>query len=186
MGRHHMDQAETERVEAGRRLAKEFPSDVERMLRELRKEGVTSTELEVATLWGEFSQWFVALWLHLPRSNRELRHILLRGLRLRQKSDLDWALKCLEEYQPAYGRCSPVPVRWDLNPDEFDAAAYRLMGTTWGDISREEVCQLVAQKAFIGHLRTEYPGFADDLAKVQLVASAYWLYGRQGADGYPR
>lgn len=181
-----MDQAEADRLEAGRRFAEEYPHDVARMLRELRKEGVVSTELEVATLWSEFSQWFLALWLHLPRSNRELRHILLRGLRLRQRSDQDRAMKCLEQYYPAYGRCSPVPVRWDLTPDEFDAAANRLMGHTWGDISREVVCQLVAQKAFIGNLRTEYPGFADDLARVQLVASAYWLYGRQGADGYPR
>lgn len=181
-----VDLDEAERIEAGKRLAKDWPRDVARVLRELSKDGVTTTELEVAKLWFEFSMWWCAEWLYLPRSNRELRHIFRRGLRLEPISERDWDMRCLDEYAIAYGNCSAVPVRWDVTPTEFDEAAQRLLGGRNPEATRSEVCEVVAKKLMIGRLK-DSPTFDEDLAKVRLVASAYWHEtGRRSPGGYPR
>lgn len=180
------DLDEAERTEAGLRLAKMFPRDIERALRELNKVGVTTTGLEVAKLWFEFSMWWCAEWLYFPRSNTELRHILLRGLRKEARSEQDWRMKCLEEYYTLAGNCWPLPVRWDVSTEEFDAAARRLLGGYWEGLPRHIACDLVARGSMMGTLK-HGPNFDEDFAKIQIVASAYWFTtGRKSPGGYPR
>ncbi|HGO9799949.1 TPA: hypothetical protein ACLEB8_005144 [Pseudomonas aeruginosa] len=181
-----VDLDEVERHEAGVILAKEFPRDVARVIRELSKDGITTTELEVAKLWFEFSMWWVAEWLPLPKSNLELRYIFRRGLRLEPISERDWGMRFLDgdEYVIAYSNCSAVPIRWDVTPVEFDAAAQRLLGSYSDD--RRHVCESIAKKMLLGRLN-DSPTFDEDIAKVRLVASAYWHpAGRRSPSGYPR
>lgn len=183
-----MGPAESERVAAAKRLLRLCSLDVTRMVQLLKLEGITCTKISVAMLWYEFSVWWVAIWLPLPHSDAELLHILLRGMRKRSLSEKDWDLACLDKYYAAGGNCRALPVRWDVTPDEFDMASTRLLnGGSWNHhLARKEICALIAQKHFVGSLEP-YREFESDLAKVRLVASAYWFpVGRLTCDGYPK
>ncbi|WP_219096157.1 hypothetical protein [Pseudomonas sp. UMAB-40] len=179
-----MDLAEAERLDGGLRMMAEYPQHVARFIRVLSKAGVSTTETEVAKLWWEFSMWWAAEWLYPPRSDKELLHILLRGLRRLPRSERDWDLKCLHDYDVPLGNCSAFPVRWDVTPDEFDLAVSRLLPCH--QLDRRKACTFIAQRHFVSRIE-QCPENKSDLAKVCLVASAYFYpVGRVGPDGYPR
>lgn len=180
-----MDAAQAEREDGGRRMMAKNPQDVARFIRVLSKAGFNRTEIELATLWWEFSMWWAAEWLYPPRSDKELLHIMLRGLRLLPRSEQDWELKCLDQYHASGGNCSAFPVRWDVTPAEFDLAAAQLIQGRH-QLDRKQICEVIAQRLFVDRI-AEYAGNESDLEKVRLVASAYFFpVGRVGPDGYPR
>ncbi len=179
-----MNPSRAEREDGGRRMLALWPQHVARFIRVLRKAGVSTTVTEVAQLWWAFSMWWVAEWLYPPRSDKELLHILLRGLRRLPRSDRDWGLKCLDRYYAAGGNCSAFPVPWDVTPEEFDLAISRFLPSH--RLNRREACTVIAQHYFVGRIK-QCPENESDLAKVCFVASAYFYpVGRVGPDGYPR
>lgn len=61
-------------------LRRQFPDDVDRMLRCLKEAGFTATDDEAVGAWAEYSDDRFAGWLELPESDATLRVILLKHL----------------------------------------------------------------------------------------------------------
>jgi len=61
-------------------LRRQFPDDVDRMLRCLKEAGVTATDDEAVGAWAEHSEENFAGWLALPELDTTLREILLENL----------------------------------------------------------------------------------------------------------